>query len=141
MKTINTKYYVIPAVICLLIILCLGYYYFFTDFAKDTEKVNYVYIDDDDNTDSVFTKLAPFSTEHSLSGFKILARHSGYKDNIRTGRYAVTPGVSIVNMFRNMKNGHQEAQMLTIPESRTIDRLAGVMFRNMFTMLTPGVTA
>ena len=131
MKTINTKYYVIPAVICLVIILGLGYYYFFTDFAKDAEKVNYVYIDDDDTADSVFTKLAPYSTEHSLNGFKILARHSGYKDKIRTGRFAVKPGTSILNMFRNMKNGHQEAQMLTIPESRTMDRLAGFISRKL----------
>lgn len=56
MKTIKAKYYIIPAVVCLVIIVGLGYYYFLTDFAKDSEKVNYVYIDDDDTADSVFTK-------------------------------------------------------------------------------------
>ena len=131
MKTINKKYYIIPAVICLVIVIGLGYYYFFTDFAKDSETKNYVYIDDDDTADSVFTKLEPYSTEHSLCGFKILARHTGYTENIRTGRFSVAPGISTINMFRNLRNGHQEAQMLTIPESRTMDKLAGVISRKL----------
>lgn len=131
MKTINKKYYIIPAVICLVIVIGLGYYYFFTDFAKDSETKNYVYIDDDDTADSVFTKLEPYSTEHSLCRFKILARHTGYTENIRTGRFSVAPGISTINMFRNLRNGHQEAQMLTIPESRTMDKLAGVISRKL----------
>lgn len=131
MKTIKAKYYIIPAVVCLVIIVGLGYYYFLTDFAKDSEKVNYVYIDDDDTADSVFTKLEPYSTEHSLCGFKILARHSGYKEKIRSGRYSVTSGVNTLKMFRNLKNGHQEAQMLTIPESRTMEKLSGIISKKL----------
>lgn len=131
MKTIKAKYYIIPAVVCLVIIVGLGYYYFLTDFAKDSEKVNYVYIDDDDTADSVFTKLEPYSTEHSLCGFKILARHSGYKKKIRSGRYSVTSGVNTLSMFRKLKNGHQEAQMLTIPESRTMEKLSGIISKKL----------
>ena len=131
MKTIKTSYYIVPVVICLAIVIGLVYYYFLTDFAKDSETTSYIYIDDDDNIDSVFAKLEPYSTEHSLAGLKILARHWGYTENIRTGRYAITPDISTVNQFRNLKNGYQEAEMLTIPESRTMDRLAGVLSRKL----------
>ena len=129
--TIKASYYLIPVALCVLVVLGLLYYYFLTDFSKEKEKVQYVYIDDDDTADSVFAKLQPTTTEHSLSAMKCLARHWGYADHIRTGRYAITPGVSVVNTFRNLKNGHQEAEMVTIPESKTMERLAGALSRKL----------
>ena len=131
MKTIKAKYYLIPVIICLLVIGGLVYYYFLTDFAKDKETVAYVYIDDDDSLDSVFVKLEPVTTGHSLTAFKCLARHSGYPEHIRTGRYGIWPGQSTIKTFRNLKNGHQEAEMLTIPESRTMEKLAGALSKKL----------
>jgi len=131
MKTIKAKYYLIPVAICMAIVAGLLYYYFLTDFASDKSATHYVYIDEDDDADSVFTKLQPLGTTHGLTGFKSLARHSGYAKRVRTGRYAITPGTSVLNVFRNLKNGHQEALMLTIPESRTMDKLAGALSRKL----------
>ena len=130
MKTIKPRYYVIPAVISLLAIFGLVYYFFASSFSKQ-ETVQYVYIDVDDTADSVYTKLQPIAAEHGLSGFKCLARHWNYPDNIRTGRYAIQPGERIFNVFRHLKNGHQSAMRLTIPEVRTMDRLAGVLSRKL----------
>ena len=131
MKTIKVKYYLIPAAISVAVIIGLLYYYFLTDLAKDKETVTYVYIDDDDNLDSVFVKLEPVASGHGLTAFKCLARHSGYPEHIRTGRYGLWPGQSTITVFRNLKNGHQEAEMLTIPESKTMDRLAGVLSKKL----------
>ena len=131
MKTIKARYYLIPVALCVVVVLGLLYYYFLTDFSKEKETVQYVYIDDDDTADSVYAKLLPTTTEHSLSALKCLARHWGYKDHVRTGRYAIEPGVSVVNTFRNLKNGHQEAEMVTIPESKTMERLAGALSRKL----------
>ena len=131
MKKIKGAYYLIPVVLCVLVVLGLLYYYFLTDFSKEKETVQYVYIDEDDNLDSVFTKLQPTAKEHCLTSFKCLARHWGYTDHIRTGRYAIEPGQSTVNVFRNLKNGHQEAEMVTIPESKTMERLAGTLSRKL----------
>jgi len=131
MMTIKAKYYLIPMVVCLLAIAGLLYYYLLTDFTKEGSEVEYVYIDDDDTADSVYAKLQPISSEYSLAGLKYLARHSGYTESIRTGRYAIEPGTSTLNVFRMLRNGHQKAQMLTIPESRTTDRLAGTLARKL----------
>ena len=130
MKTIKKTYYFIPIVVCLLGIAALAYYYFMGQFSK-LETTEYVYIDDDDNIDSVCIKLSPIASEHTIMAFKTLARHGGYADRIRSGRYAVQPEDNTITVYRNLKNGHQEPIRLTIPESRTMDRLAGALSRKL----------
>ena len=131
MKTIKTSYYLIPVVLCTAVVVGLLYYFFLTDFAQEKDTLGYVYIDDDDSIDSVFVKLEPYASEHTMAGFKCIARHWDYKDKVRTGRYAIKSGVSVLNTFRNLKNGHQEAEMLTIPESKTMERLAGTLSKKL----------
>ena len=63
MKTIKTSYYLIPVVLSALVVAGLLYYFFLTDFAEEKETVGYVYIDEDDNVDSVFAKLQPSGTQ------------------------------------------------------------------------------
>ena len=53
----KAKFYIIPAVLCLLGIIGAGYYFFLSDFSSSDE-VGYVYIDQDDNIDSVCVKVA-----------------------------------------------------------------------------------
>lgn len=130
MKKIKPLYYLIPIIICVVIIVGLGYYYFLTGLSHQ-EETAYIYIDDDDTADSVYTKLQPIAGEHKLSALKIIARHWHYQDKIRTGRYAIQPGENAITVFRHLKNGRQEAEMLTIPESRTMDRLAGILSRKL----------
>lgn len=126
----KNKLYLYAAVLCLLAIAGLVYYYFFSDFSKEN-KVEYVYIDSDDTQDSVYAKLQPLAHAHAMTGFRTLARHSNYGENIRTGRYAVEPGESAFKLFRHLKNGLQSAVSLTIPETRTMDRLAGFLARKL----------
>ena len=126
----KAKYLLIAAVVCLLAILGLGYYFFLTTFSAASE-VRYVLIDDDDTIDSVMTKLRPIATEHGLSGFSTLIRHTDYADDPRTGRYAIEPDMSTWEVMRKLKNGHQQALMLTIPESRTMEKLAGALSRRL----------
>ena len=126
MKALNPKYLLLAAVVCMAGIIGLGYYFFLTDFS-DTKETLYVYVDDDDTIDSVLTKLRPLATEHGLTGFGTLIRHTDYAKNPRTGRYAIMPGESTWRVVRRMKNGQQQAVMLTIPEARTMTRLAAVL--------------
>lgn len=130
MKKIGSKKFLIPAVVCLAVIVFLCYYYFFSPML-DKENVHVVYIDDDDNIDSVYAKLDTISTLHAMSGFKTLTRHSSYGDNIRTGRYEIEPGNSAFTVFRKLKNGLQTSVRLTIPQVRTADRLAGALSRKL----------
>ncbi len=126
MKLQNAKYLLIAAALCLIGIVGLGYYYFMTDFSN-SEQRQFVYVDDDDTIDSVLTKLRPIASEHSLSGFSTLIRHTDYAKTPRTGRFAIEPGESTLRVMRKMKNGQQQPLMLTIPESRTMQKLAGAL--------------
>ena len=126
MKALKAKYLLIAAAVCLVSIVALGWYFFLTDFS-DTKETRYVYVDDDDTIDSVLTKLRPIATDHGLTGFGTLIRHSDYAKAPRTGRYAIKPGEKTWKVMRKMKNGQQQAVMLTIPEARTMQKLAAAL--------------
>ena len=126
MKALKAKYLLIAAAVCLVSIVALGWYFFLTDFS-DTKETRYVYVDDDDTIDSVLTKLRPIATDHGLTGFGTLIRHSDYAKAPRTGRYAIEPGEKTWKVMRKMKNGQQQAVMLTIPEARTMQKLAAAL--------------
>lgn len=115
---------------CLLVVCGVLYYYFFSSFST-SPSVKYVYIDNDDNIDSVFTKLTPIAGSHSIAAFKTLAKHTSYGQHIRSGRYAIEPGEGALKVFRHLKNGIQSPVSLTIPSVRTIDRLAGELSKKL----------
>lgn len=128
----KSKKLVMSIILCLIAIIIVVYYYFFTSLSK-ISATEYIYIDDNDNADSVIMKLQPVANAHSLSAFKILARHSDYENHVRTGRYAIKPGNGAATVFRNIKNGLQTPVNLTIPSVRTIDRLAAELSKKLMT--------
>ena len=130
MKRINAKIYLWGSAAVVLLIAGFTYCYLFSGLSKSA-KTEYVYIDSDDTQDSVFSKIHPIANAIPMSGFSTLARHSGYADHIRTGRYAIHPGEGALMVFRHLKNGQQTPVSLTIPEVRTIDRLAGALARKL----------
>ena len=130
MKRINAKIYLWGSAAVVLLIAGFTYCYLFSGLSKSA-KTEYVYIDSDDTQDSVFSKIHPIANAIPMSGFSTLARHSGYADHIRTGRYAIHSGEGALMVFRHLKNGQQTPVSLTIPEVRTIDRLAGSLARKL----------
>ena len=122
----QAKYYLIPAATCLIGLLFLVFYYTCTAFSAKAETA-YVYIDDDDNADSVFVKLTPIASSHGITGLRTLIRHCDYHEKVHSGRYAIEPDLRIISLFRRLKNGQQSPLMLTIPESRTMSRLAAIL--------------
>lgn len=126
MKKINSRLYLYVAAAGLLLIIGLMAFYALTPVSKG-ETVQYVYIDSDDTQDSVLAKVQPLARTSGFAGLSTLVRHSSYGDHIRTGRYAIEPGSSAVTVFRRLKNGQQTSMNLTIPEARTMDRLAALL--------------
>ncbi len=110
----------------IVLILGLVVFYILTPVSK-SESVEYVYIDEDDTQDSVLAKILPLSRTSGFTGLSTLIRHSSYGDNIRTGRYAIEAKDGAVTVFRRLKNGQQTSMNLTIPEARTMDRLAALL--------------
>lgn len=120
---VSKKRYLIPAMVCALIILGFTYYYFGSSFSSQTS-TQYLYIDQDDNVDSVFAKLKPIASTHGMQGFCTLVRHSDYAENIKTGRYEINSSIGAFKLFRHLKAGMQSPVHLTIPSVRTEDDLA-----------------
>ena len=120
----NTKYYLIPAVVCLLGIAAMAYHCCCTTFSNHAETC-YLYVDPDDDVDSVLAKLQPVGHDYAIAGLSTMMRHTEYPEHVRTGRYAIEPGMKTYNVLRRLKNGMQAPIMLTIPEVRTMEQLAG----------------
>lgn len=124
---IKKKHYVFGAVAVVLLIGGIVAYSLYRQInatlLKEGQATHIIYIDNDDTPDSVFVKLADVSTESGMKGLKLLANHYDY--TVRTGRYVIEPGKKALDVFRQLRNGQQTPVMLTVPDVRTTERLAG----------------
>ncbi len=91
------------------------------------DAVAYIYIDDDDTADSVNAKIRGVGHPTTLAGLSLMQTVLGYDSHVRSGRYAIEPGMSAFTMMRDLRNGHQAPLQLTIPTTRTLDQLADVV--------------
>jgi len=111
--------YIIMAAI---VVLAIAVFFLFGRAGRNSETV-YLMIDRDDTVDSVYQRLDREAQPYSTLGFRMLNGIVGYE--VRTGRYAVKPKMSMVQLFRNLRNHSQESVRLVIPEVRTLPELAG----------------
>ena len=123
---LRSRIYLYVAAAALLLIIGIIAFYAFTPVSK-ADSTQYLYIDDDDTQDSVIIHLSSMSHTAGMTGLASLMRHSNYSKNIRTGRYAIEPKEGAIAVFRKLKNGQQASMHLTIPEVRTMNRLACVL--------------
>jgi len=130
MKKKASKLYIYGAGACLLVVVGIAYLYGFSSFSKSSN-TQYVYIDEDDNIDSVYNKVKPIANTVPYQAFHTLTHHSSYAEHIRTGRYAIHPGEGAVKIWRHFKNGLQEPVNLTVPSVRTMDKLAGELSKRL----------
>ena len=124
------KRLIIALVIILLAILAVGYYFTCTSLSK-ADETQYLYIDRDDNVDSVLTKVEEFAKPHAMTGFRQLVNLRGYGDNIIRGRYGVSTDMSARGLFNMLKRGEQTPLNVPIPSARTLDRLAGAVSKKL----------
>ena len=75
-----------------------------------------LYIDEDDTPDSVKLK--------SRLGWRWDVYKALLPTRVRTGRYLMEPGMTHLQLYRNLRNGMQEPLNLTIPTSRSMTLLA-----------------
>lgn len=106
------------------------YYYFF---AKQFQlsKTTYIYIDRDDNLDSVYHKIIRAGKPKSMFGFQYLAEKEHYGNEIRTGKYAINPGDNMRYLYRRLSMGYQTPVNLTVPSVRTLDRMVRAVSRQL----------
>ena len=90
---------------------------------SNSGETKYIFINHNDNIDSVYHKLEKVSTKHSLWTFKLLATLFSYKDHIRPGRYTIGKSGALMT-FRNFRNGKQSSISITLRSVRTLGDLA-----------------
>lgn len=101
----------------------VAYYYLFTPQFHPGQTC-YIYIDRDDNQDSVIYKIKTVGNPNKLNGLIWMANYRGYGENIHTGRYAIHPEDNAYHLFSRLYRGYQEPTNLVIGSVRTMDRLA-----------------
>ena len=124
---LKKKHYILGAIAVVLLVGGIVAYTFYhrinAPLLKEGQSTHILYIDTDDTPDSVFTKLSDVSSESGMKGLRFLASHYDYA--VRTGRYVIEPGKKALDVFRQLRNGQQSPVMMTVPDVRTTDRLAG----------------
>lgn len=110
------------SIVIILIIFAVGYIFFFPQFHP--AKTAYVYIDRDDNVDSVYYKVQKVGNPTLMIGFKWLCEMRDYASHVRIGRYMIKSGESSFRVFNRIYKGYQEPLNLTVGSVRTLDILA-----------------
>lgn len=123
--SIQTKKRLFPLgiVIFAVVIMVITTFFSFAPANKCGETV-YLYIDTDDDIDSISAKLSETCNWYGVAAVKVMARHSGYDKDIKTGKYEISTSTGAFMLFRHMRNGQQVPVRLTIPTVRTRERLA-----------------
>ena len=91
------------------------------------QNTTYLYVDADDNVDSISQKIESQTAPESMRVFHLFAGLLNLKDRIRTGRYEVSPQHTMLNLIRDIRNHHEKPIMLVVPSTRTMDAMAGIL--------------
>ena len=94
-----------------------------------TSPVSFLYIDDDDTADSVYTKLEKQFHAERLEGFKMLASLKHYKEHVHTGAYKLSAEENTFQLFQKLNHGHQTPVKLVVPSVRNLGRMSGIISR------------
>ncbi len=88
-------------------------------------QTTYLYIDNDDNTDSVRAKMEKADADISTFAFNMMSTLTGYGKHIQPGRYELSAKRSTLTLFRSLM-GHASVPVeLVLPSVRTTEQLAG----------------
>ncbi len=84
---------------------------------------SFLYIDEDDDYDSVCVKLETKLHAESLAAFRFFGAVSSYPKHIHTGAYRFRTEDTPWSIFKTLRAGHQTPVRLVVPSVRTVDQL------------------
>lgn len=117
------KYVLLAILIVIVAIVLVSAYILFKPLS--CSQTAYLYVDNDDNVDSVACKIEKADVGASVPMFRLMAVLDGYGDHIRMGRYELSSNMSTLTLFRNLR-GHRIVPIrLVVPSVRTTEQLAG----------------
>lgn len=82
------------------------------------KKTVYIYINENKNFDDLCRQLKDSAECLHLGNFKQLAGIMHYPEKMKTGRYAVNPGMNNLTLLKDLRRGHQAAMRITFNNIR-----------------------
>lgn len=99
-----------------------AYFLFVPNFTS--QKTTYIYIYPDRNFDNLCLQLQDSADCRDISTFKQVAHFLKYPETMRTGRYAVEPGMNNMDLLKNLRRGNQAPIRMTFNNIRVKEDLA-----------------
>lgn len=90
-----------------------------------------IYLDQDDNFDSLTVKIKATGKAEMNRGMRLAAQLLRYEDRVRPGCYDVGSGQCAWNVIRRLRAGDQIPIRLTIPQTWTKEQLAARLSRQL----------
>lgn len=90
-----------------------------------------IYLDQDDNFDSLTVKIKATGKAEMNRGMRLAAQLLQYEDRVRPGCYDVGSGQCAWNVIRRLRAGDQFPIRLTIPQTWTKEQLAARLSRQL----------
>lgn len=115
---------------CLTLAAVLGTAYMLRSGYHPEETV-YLLIDDDDDYDSVCHKIEDIGHPTDMTVFHVYAQAINLKQRIRTGRYEINDGTSVLTLVKHLRNHQQTPVKLLVPSVRTLSEMAGRLSRQL----------
>ena len=97
----------ISVIIAILLSAAVGTYSLLFSKPFKINNPTFIYIDNDDSADSVFTKIETNLHPENMTGIKMLAKLKNYGGNIYTGAYRINSEMTVLETFRMLKAGRQ----------------------------------
>lgn len=115
------------AVVAVLLIggYCVAHHYLFSQLLKGDQKV-YIFVDKDDNVDSVLHKVEAFADPTAMKGFRKAVSFKDYDKNIKRGRYELNKDATAWSFANTLLRGEQTPLNVPVPtvRVRTLEQLA-----------------
>ena len=115
------------------IVFVFGFYFlylfnktFFLDNTQFKNEVNYIYIEEGDNFESLCDQLSPYL--NSVSDFEVAAKKKGYFNTIKPGKYALYKGSSNNEIMNSLRSKNLTVMVIFNNQER-LENLAGRVSR------------
>ena len=95
------------------------------------EETAYIYIQPDKGYEQVMKQISEQAPPPSEEIFRILADRMNYPRQVKSGRYAIEPGMTMPDVIRRLRSGQQAPVNLTFNNVRTLEDLAGRISRQL----------
>jgi len=135
-----------------MLILCISGAYLYVSSVLNTKfnitETVYIYIDESRNYNTILSQIDTAAHVENITKFRQVASYMKYPENIKTGRYAISPDMTIRDAIRVLQSGRQTPVKFTFNNIRTKEDLAKrvsdqLMFseKELFTALSDSATA